>query len=172
MSSLYPEWRLLAQLGDVNPFEYGGAYVLQDPTGQNVEMLEILEVPEEEEFDEEPPEDEDEGWDRDAHSNGFTVYRFNLDRCTFVNGVLSDNPFHPEHPAWFARPADERAPNAKSGLQMVASCVGKDVDVLVEELCSEDPVSRAQAYQDLFSYHGSDNFDSDPLELNCVLLFL
>ena len=154
---------LLAQLGDVNPYEHGGFYVLLDTDTGEV-SAEVLHVPDEEEFDEEEPED-DESWDRDVHSVGFEVHYLSLDRCTYINGVLSDNPFHPDHPAWFANTRDERAPNSKSGLEALASHIGEDVDILIGRFCSENPVERARAYEALFNYWG-DQTSEGPLELN------
>lgn len=75
-----PTWKLIANLGDVHPIDYGGYFVYVDETGTYEAEAELLEV----------PEDED---------RTYRVYRFILDRCTLTNGVLSDNKFHPDHPA-------------------------------------------------------------------------
>jgi hypothetical protein len=136
MTSKQPKWQLIANLGDVSPFDYGGYFVYRNTTGVYPEDAELLEGP-------------CEG-DRE-----YTVYRFCLDRCTFVDGVLSDNPFHPECPAWFA-----------DNIAGVASCVGKDPAELIAGLCSADPVERAHAYRDIGSYHGWENLDQYPLRLS------
>jgi hypothetical protein len=130
-----PQWELIANLGDVNPVDHGGFFVYCDVTGQYECEVEILEAPE----DEEAPE-------------GWTVYRFSLDRCTFTDGVLSDNPFHPEIEAWFA-----------DRLDGVASFVGQEFHSLVRDLCSDDPIRRANAYRAIVDYFGPFEFDQYPL---------
>lgn len=130
-----PIWKLVAQLGDANPIEYGGYFVYRDETGVYTEEAELLRV--------QDMDDDNETW---------TTFRFPLDRCTFVDGVLSDNEFHPELPAWFA----DALPN-------VASCAGLDVQELRDDLCSADPVRRALAYQAIGDYHGFIELDHDPI---------
>lgn len=159
-----PNWKQIAQLGDVNPIDHGGYFVSIDETGVYDPEGEILEA---------PPECDDV-WDDEtgdySDSAKWTVWRFALERCTFENGVLSDNQFHPDFPAWFAKPESERAnrPQDTTYLSNVADCVGADVDQLRDDLCSEDVVARAQAYRSIGEYHGFDNFDSYPLSLNIV----
>lgn len=99
----------------------------------------------------------------------WTVYRFDLDQCTFIDGIISDNKFHPDHPAWFAKPESEREdrPQDTTYLQNVADCVGADVNELQEQLCSCNPVTRAAAYRNIAQYHGWDNFDQYPLTYRC-----
>jgi hypothetical protein len=83
--SRQPVWKLLANLGDISPFDYGGYFVYLDETGMYPEEAELLELENENEEDEEKIR--------------YTVRRFVLERCTLVDGVLSDNKFHPDHPA-------------------------------------------------------------------------
>jgi hypothetical protein len=128
-----PEWVVVAQLGDVNPLDHGGYWVLVDSTGAYAPEGEWVEV-----------EDDDR----------LTVYRFLLEKCSFVNGVLSDNKYHVDHPAWFA-----------DDLESVAAYCGASVGELRDCFCSDDPVVRARAYQDVGSYHGFENLDSYPLVL-------
>jgi hypothetical protein len=149
-----PKWKLLANLGDVNPIEYGGYFIFEDGTGVYDPQGEYLEAP-----------DDDTGT--------WYVYRFDLDRCTLTTSepdhdgstytVLSDNPYHPLHPAWFARKDPKRPQD--SGLEDVANFTGQDVAELEAALCSEDVIERAHAYRDIGSYHGFDNLDSYPLTL-------
>lgn len=145
-----PVWKLIANLGDVNPLDYGGYFIYRDETGVYPEEGELLTL------DDESDED-----------SSYTVYRFILDRCTFINGVLSDNPFHPDHPAWFAKPESERAarPQDTTYLSGVANFIGQDVDELIADLCSEDAIRRAQAYRAIGEYHGFENLDSYPLTI-------
>lgn len=129
-----PDWKLIANLGDVNPIDYGGYFVYRDRTGVYTEEAELLIA------------------DCDDSPDSWTVYRFPLDRCTLTDGVLSDNGYHPEYPAWFA-----------DSLDGVASMIGQDPAELRSDLCSADPLVRARAYQAIGEYHGFENLDSYPL---------
>lgn len=123
-------WKCVAQLGDVNPIDHGGLWVMIDKTGQNDPMIELLDV-----------------HDLD---NGTVLRHYALtciDRCAFIDGVLSDNPYHPALHAWFAKDIDK-----------VASCMGSEVQDLVNLLCSADPIDRAMGYRDLIGYYGIENF--------------
>jgi hypothetical protein len=149
MTTQQPRWRLLANLGDVHPVEYGGFFVYKDTTGVYTAEAEVLLAP-----------------DTDDSPEGWTVYRFPLDRCTWnaTTGVLSDNPYHPDMPAWFAKPEGERAnrPQDSTYLSNVARTAGQELDDLRAQLCSDDPIKRAQAYRDIAEYHGYENFDHYP----------
>jgi hypothetical protein len=127
-----PQWKRIANLGDVNPVEYGGYFVYTDRTKVYPPEAELLRT----------PDDGGEGW---------TIHRFILDRCTFVDGVLSDNAYHPELPTWFAK-----------DLAAVASFIGSTELDLINGLCSDDPIDRASAYRAIGEYHGFDNFDGYP----------
>lgn len=149
-----PKWKLLANLGDVNPIDHGGYFIFEDETGVYDPEGEYLESPEDD-------------------SGEWIVYRFSLDRCTLTTSepdedgstynVLSDNPYHPLMAAWFARKDPKRPQD--SGLEDVARCMDQDVDELEAQLCSADVLERAHAYRDIGSYHGFDNLDSYPLRL-------
>lgn len=128
-STKQPVWKLIAQLGDVHPIEYGGHFVFIDETGVYDPEAEILQA------------NDDGTW---------TAYRYSLDKCTLINGILSDNKFHPEIAAWFAHK-----------LSSVAECC--DYDTLAEDLCGENVVNRALAYDCIGNYFGFDNLDSYPL---------
>lgn len=140
-----PIWREIAQLGDADPVSYGGYFIYQDETGVYAPEGEWLASP-----------------DTDDAPEGWTVHRFSLDRCTYTEPendgggpyakVLSDNPYHPFHPAWFA-----------DDLHKVADFIGESVDVLREWFCSEDIQERAFAYRAIGEYHGFDNLDGYPL---------
>jgi hypothetical protein len=129
-----PRWRLTANMGDASPIDYGGYFVYRDETGVYTEEAEVLESP-----------DDDEG-------GGWTVYRFPLDRCTLIDGILSDNAFHPEIPAWWA-----------DDIEAIASCMGQGPGELRAAFCSADPLIRADAYRSLGEYSGFDNLDHDPI---------
>ena len=81
----------------------------------------------------------------------FTVL---LEKCTYVNRVLSDNKFHPNYAAWFA---DDLLHAAKSA--------GLPVQSARVYLCSDDPLLRAHAYMVLGNYFGYRNFDDYPRRL-------
>lgn len=136
-----PKWQLIANLGDATPLDYGGLFVFRDETGVYREEMELLEV-----------QHPDADYDGDLR---YEVRRCVLERCTLTNGILSDNQFHPEHPAWFA-----------DGLAGVAATIGSTKEELERLLCSENPLERAEAYRAIGDYHGWDNLDSDSLTLS------
>ena len=125
-----PTWNMIANIGDVDYVTYGGTLVYTDTTGVYSPEAEVI-VP---------------------LDNTWLVYRYILDRCTYVNGVLSDNKYHPEHPAWFA-----------DDLASICETHGADLDDTIQQLCSNDPVERAFAYQMIGEYHGWENFDGYPM---------
>jgi hypothetical protein len=65
-----PEWKCVANLGDVNPIDHGGFFVFVDKTGHYAPEVEILEVP-----------------DEDSEKRRWTVYRFCLEDCTFASDI-------------------------------------------------------------------------------------
>lgn len=140
-----PIWKLVAQLGDVNPIDHGGYFVYEDTTGVYPPEAELL-----------------RNHDDDGEDGPWTVFRFSLDRCTFIDGVLSDNPYHPGLPAWFATPYwDDNGQHRDTA--KVARFIGAPESELIEDLCSEDIVRRALAYQAIGDYHGFIEFDQYPI---------
>lgn len=129
--------QFIGHLGDVNPVEHNGAVVLVDPEFPDRPELEVI------------VNLSESGATGDNH---IKIFRFEIRRCTFVDGVLSDNEYHPEHPAWFAK-----------HIESVEHCNGYEAGHLVEALCSEDLMARAQAYYDLLHFFGEEEFDSDPV---------
>lgn len=132
---MQPTWKFVANLGDATPLVHGGLFVYVDETGvypPEMERVELL--------------CDDTAWE---------VRRVVLEPCTYINGVLSDNSFHPDRAAWFA---DE--------LESVASCMGYTASDLALQFCSPDPLERAQAWRAVLDYFGWDNGDSYPLELS------
>lgn len=144
-----PKWALVAQLGDVNPVDYGGYFIYEDATGVYPPEAEYLDAP-----------DNDDGQ--------WIAYRFSLDKCTLTGDVLSDNPYHPDMPAWFAKLESGKAsrPQDTTYLSGVADCCGVAVADLRQWFCSESTVDRANAYRLIGEYHGFDNLDSYPLTFN------
>ena len=143
-----PAWECIAQLGDKNPIDHGGYWILRDTTGVYTEEAELLMV----------PDDED---------GKYTICRFTLDRCTFINGVLSDNKFHPDKSAWWAKTEEERKarPQDSTYLKNIADFIGIAVEELVDHFCSEDALKRAVAYRAVGDYHGFNNLDDYPLTM-------
>lgn len=145
-----PDWECIGQLGDKNPIDHGGYWIFRDKTSVYPDEAELLIT----------PDDED---------GEYTIYRFALDRCTYVNGVLSDNKFHPDHAAWWAGTEEERRarPQDTTYLTNIADFIGMDVGELAADFCSEDALKRAMAYRSVGDFHGFENLDSDPLTMKC-----
>ncbi len=135
--SAQPEWKLVAQLGDANPIEYGGYFVYVDETGVYPPEAELLDAPD---------CDEKQRWN---------VYRFILEPCTFINGILSDNRFHPDKPAWFA-----------DRLHAVAGYCDFDMEEMISALTGNDIKAKAWAWKAIGEYHGMNNLDDYPLTFN------
>ncbi len=146
-----PKWKLIAQLGDANPIDYGGHFIYQDETGVYTEEAEILQVPEA---------------DNDDKEANYVVYRYSIERCTYSNGVLSDNKYHPEHPVWFTYCGEYEKNRGVTGLDRLKSLAefcGQTVDQFIEALCSSIAAHRTWAWQAVGEYHGFENLDSYPL---------
>jgi hypothetical protein len=145
-----PKWKFIANLGDVDPIEHGGYFVKIDTTGVYQPEVEVLIAPNEE---------EGEVWE---------VYRFILEACTFENGILSDNKFHPECSVWFATPESKMAERPQDTTYLSRLCSSQDVkqDELTEQFCSDDPLERAWAWRNVGEYHGWYELDQEPLKLN------
>ena len=109
-----PKWTRIGNLGDASPLEYGGMPVYRDETGVYGEEAEY--------------------WRETEEGKSVTLYRFELDRCTLTpDGILSDNQYHPEYPAWFA-----------DTINGIAHTSGMEPAVLRSMLCSADPRSMIQ----------------------------
>lgn len=147
-----PQWNRIANLGDQSAnhgnLDYGAFFVYEDTTGV---------YPPEAELIEEPIEDEDT----------VTVYRFELPRCTYINGILSDNQFHPELSVWFAPSAVERAARPQdSNLAQLCETMDLTEDEFIRLITSEDPRNRAIAWRMVGEYHGFENLDGYPLTMS------
>ena len=131
-----PDWECIANIGDINPIDHGGKFVLVDKTGVYAPEREVLEK----EYNQ---------------RNSWMVWRFIMEPHTYIDGVLSDNPHHPAMPVWYADDIDS-----------VAQACGITADALIANLCSADPRQRAEGYYCLFTCLSADNFDSYPLTLD------
>lgn len=134
-----PVWKCVAQLGDVNPLDHGGYWIFVDETGVYAPEAEWLEVPD---------------IDDAGGLNVRRAYRFILEPCTFQNEILSDNPYHPDYPVWFANRLDQ-----------LANFAGMEVPELIALFCAENPLERAEAWRVVGSYFGFHELDNYPLEL-------
>jgi len=130
-----PKWRLIANIGDEDALDYGAILVWVDDTG--------VYPPEVECFD---PEVEP--------GQKVEVFRFVLEPCTYIDGILSDNPFHPGFAAWFA-----------DGLKGTAETCGATEAEFIEALTGTDIIAKARAWHDIGSVHGFRNLDDYPLQL-------
>ena len=153
-----PKWRCVANLGDVNPVDHGGLFVFVDETGVYAPEMVLVEPPN--------PYDYDDG-ELSANAKWLT-YRVVLEPCTYVDGVLSDNPYHPSHCAWFATPESERInrPQDTTYLSNVGASCDRFPFAIIEDLTSNDPIARANAWRAILDYHGWKNGDSYPNEYN------
>ena len=139
-----PKWKCVANLGDKNPIDHGGLFVLIDETGMYPPEMERLEP---------------------LIGDKWEVRRVVLDPCTWneATGVLSDNKYHPDHAAWFAQPESERKERPQDTTYLQDVCDSMDYE-LIADFCSGDPIRMANAYRAVLDYHGWENGDSYPLE--------
>lgn len=141
MSTAQPIWKFLDNMGDKSPLDYGGYFVYVDETGVYPPEVEVLLVDNEQE--------------QDDDKLTYTAHRFSLDKCTFVDGVLSENKFHPECAAWWSTPSKD--------FEGMASSQGTSVDELVRAFCSDDVLTRALAYRSVGEHWGWNNLDDYPI---------
>ena len=136
MATQQPEWELVGTIGDVNPVDYGGGFVFRDKTVVYEPEVEYIE----------PNGDEPE--------DGVTVYRVSMEKHTFIDGILSDNPYHPGIFVWYA-----------DKLASVCKTCDCHLDELIAALCGDDPSSKAWAYETMAICWGWGEFDHYPLTL-------
>lgn len=149
MMTSQPSWWCVANIGDADPYEHGGAFVLVDRRGIYEPELILI-------------ESFDDSCDR-------RVSNIALDRLTIVKDHsietgrpedawigLSDNKYHADRTAWFGDLAS---------LQKVADYIGEDLFSFMRLLLSGDPVDRAFRFKCLADYHGIANFDGYPQTL-------
>ena len=148
-----PDWKYICNLGDRNPIDHGGAFLYVDATGVYTPEVAYLVAP-----DEDPEDPRKAAW---------TVYRFIIEPCTFIDGILSDNKFHPTNPAWFAGTEAERSerPQDTTYLKNIARSISEDVDTFAQHFLSTDVRERAFAWLEVGHYHGFENLDTYPTHL-------
>lgn len=140
MKTKQPSYWCVESIGDVDPFEHGGGFVLVDRTGTYDPELLILEV-----------KCDDRRWLASIELEPLT-------RIKAEDGFhgLSDNKFHPELAAWFGD---------SQSLKAVASSSGRPYYALLDSFLSGCPVERAFAYMDAVRYFGVESFNSEYREL-------
>ena len=143
MKTQQPSFWCIDNIGDVNPFEHGGGFVLVDRTGVYCPELLMLEAP--------------SGADETLHELS-TILLEPLTRIKHEDGTygLSDNKFHPDHAAWFG---------GLMQLQGLSESCGRSYLNLLNGFLSGCPIERAFAYRDATHYWGFVNFDSSPRRL-------
>lgn len=128
-----PSYFCIANLGDVNPFEYGGAFVCIDRRGIYDPILLIY----------------DEDFHRRSEITLVRCHKIVNDDGNFLG--VGTNRFHPKHKEWFS---DE--------LETIAEYYGWNFQEFINSLTSQHICERAHAYEALVSYHGVYEFDQDP----------
>lgn len=91
----------------------------------------------------------------DKAKEPFEKYTIVLDRCYYENGVLSDNSFHLDFPAWFAKDVNR-----------IAREMGFPPEYVVDMFCGENIHWRATAYMEVARHHGFHEFDSYSVKMS------
>lgn len=133
-----PSWHCVANLGDADPFEHGGKFLMIDRRGIYPAQLWVFS-----EWMEESPQ--------------MTLHHIVLEHCFQVrdsegNYTICDNVYHPQSATWFGSPAD---------LEKVSSFIGMDL-VDFRRLFCRNAYDRAMAYDAVASYFGLIEFDQYP----------
>lgn len=141
MKTQQPSYWCIENIGDVDPVEHGGAFVLVDRTGVYNPVLLILEG---------------------DCANGHSLHDIELDSLIRIKDEddrldsLSDNRFNPDVPAWFGD---------KKSLQDLANFSGHSYDSLLNSFLSSCPVERAFPYMSAFLFYGSENLGGNPRKI-------
>jgi hypothetical protein len=128
-----PSYFCIANLGDADPFEYGGAFVCIDRRGIYDPILLIY----------------DEDYRKRSEVTLERCHKILSDLGDFLG--VGDNRFHPKYKTWFS-----------DSLHSSCDFVGWEFDEFINLLTSKDVVKLASAYLTLVSYHGVHEFDHDP----------
>jgi hypothetical protein len=131
-----PSFHCVANLGDANPFEYGGRFLMIDRRGLYAPELWIFESTEDD--------------------TKMMQYRVVLDHCFQYNndGIvqLGTNIHHPHIAEWFG---------ANASIKAMADYVGMNHEELIIKFCG-NAHDRACAYGVAIDYYGLDEFDHYP----------
>ena len=132
-STKQPVWRYRGNLGDASPLTEHAAFVYEDITGVYSPEMVLFNAPATIKI-----------------GTKYKVHRIMCEKCYYTDGVLSDNRFHKDKPAWFK-------------VKDVANVHGAKVQDVIDRLCSDDILDRCAAYQMLVNNYGVVNFDSYPV---------
>lgn len=88
MLSKPPVYIPVANLGDVDPVSNGGVFIFIDTTKRYPDQMDVLVPPKNRRFK--------------NTLDCWVSYRFDMVKHTYINGVLSNNPRHPENPTWYS----------------------------------------------------------------------
>lgn len=131
----------IANVGDVNPTN-GAKYVYRTKHGVYIDVIE--------------PQPDD---------RGYLIYTFTIDQYKRLparhdcyeyvvpNNYTSDWPF----------PAVDYQPWWLKYIDSIASTVGRTAEEVIDDLCSDDPATRAIGYDNICATEGAHQFDCDPL---------
>jgi len=128
-----PSYFCIANLGDADPFEHGGAFVCIDRRGIYDPIMLMY----------------DEDFKKRSEITLEPCHRIVLSTGEILS--VGTNKFHATYPEWFSKSLEE-----------VAEFIERDFDDFVGELVSTNVVTRADAYLALIDYHGVFEFDQYP----------
>lgn len=128
-----PSYFCIANLGDADPFEHGGAFVCIDRRGIYNPILLIY----------------NEVFRKRSEVELERCHKILDDSGEFLG--VGTNKFHPRYKEWFS---DE--------LETVVNFADWDLQKFINSLTSQNVVKRASAYLALVGYHGAYEFDHFP----------
>lgn len=132
-----PKWKLVANMGDVNFADYGGALVYEDETGVYEPELEF--------------------YNSNDNETGGTVYRFILETVYYTDGILSDNKFHLDYPVWWSE---------EPQFTSLLNAMDITRDDFISKITGNNIVERARMYLGLAYSNGFFEFDQYPIRLS------
>lgn len=86
----------------------------------------------------------------------FQLSRIDVEAHTFINGILSDNKYHPELPAWYAETALKVFSEFEAGIETMVKLLCNDADIRAQ----------AQAFSWIVEYYGTYEFDQYPVPMD------
>ena len=147
---------VIGQLGDVNPVDYGGGLVVRNDSLERVQVVyfEVL-------WEEDPYEELDPG--QPDHPPSRSIYVFDIDKLAWngISGWYSARTLaheqlprpRSEYVEWFA---------SSDAIKRMANAVGVYWLDLAGMFCSDDPMERAKAYEEIGLFHGFGTLDTNP----------
>lgn len=128
-----PSYFCIANLGDADPFTYGGAFVCIDRRGIYDPILLIY----------------DEDFRKRSEITLERCHKIVNDEGEFLG--VGTNRFHPRYKEWFS-----------DSLHSSCDFVGWEFNEFINSLTSQDVVKLASAYLALIGYYGAHEFDHYP----------